>query len=107
MNYKSYHIVFNDPLDVYFTEPIITEECILEVAETIAMEGLELDKTFDTIEQAVSFLGDQHFTLIPLKSAEMDVFINYIYSMKKRPLLLTKEQTKMIYRKLEHATSFN
>lgn len=105
MSYDTYHIVFNEPQDAYFTEPIITEECILEVAETIATEELELDTTFETVEQAVSFLDEQHFTLIPLKSSQMDVFMDYIHSMKKRPLLLTKDQTETIEYKLEQVAS--
>lgn len=105
MSYGNYHIVFNEPQEAYFTEPIITEECILEVAETIAIEELELDTTFETVEQAISFLDEQQFTLIPLKNSQMDVFMDYIHSMKKRPLLLTKEQTEMIECKLERVVS--
>lgn len=79
MNYSSYHIVFNELQVAYFTEPIIPEECILEVAETIATEKLEFDKTFDTVKQAVFFLNDQYFFLIPLKLSQLDVFMDYVH----------------------------
>lgn len=101
----SYHILFNEPQDVYVAEPIITEECVLEVAETIATKELELDVSFDTTEEAVSFLEEQHYALIPIKSNEMNLFMDYVRSRKEPTLMLTPEQTRYIYKKIENEAS--